>query len=147
MRSDVLNENSSSYGKQYQLENVELVSAAKTLSLSDSGKTFMVESSGGAYEITLPPATQNQPGWNAKFVVQEKTPTGDITIAAGSAIINIVSKDAGSDLASSTAGTEVSNIILDTTAQRGDVVELMYDLNGQYVGTAFSGINNGIQTS
>ena len=95
MRSDVLNENSSSYGKQYQLENVELVSAAKTLSLSDSGKTFMVESSGGAFTITLPPTTQNQPGWNAKFVVQEKTPTGDITIAAGSAIINIVNKDAG----------------------------------------------------
>jgi len=147
MRSDVLNENSSSYGKQYQLENVELVSAAKTLSLSDSGKTFMVESSGGAYEITLPPATQNQPGWNVKIIVQEKTPTADVTIAAGSAIINIVNKDAGGDAANSTAGTEVSNIILDTTAQRGDVVELMYDLNEQYVGTAFSGINNGIQTS
>ena len=147
MRSDVLNENSSSYGKQYQLENVELVSAAKTLSLSDSGKTFMCESSGGAYEITLPPATQNQPGWNAKFVVQEETPTADITIAAGSAIISIVNKDAGGDAANSTAGTQVSNIILDTTAQKGDVVELMYDLEGEYVGTAFSGINNGIQTS
>ena len=77
----------------------------------------------------------------------EETPTADITIAAGSAIISIVSKDAGNDAAVSTAGTQVSNVILDTTAQKGDVVELMYDLEGEYVGTAFSGINNGIQTS
>ena len=124
MRSDVINQNSGSYGKQYQLENVELVSAAKTLSLSDSGKTFMVESSGGAYTITLPPATQNQPGWNVKIIVQEETPTADITIAAGSAIISFVHKDAG-----------------------GDVVELMYDLEEEYVGTAFSSINAGIHTS
>ena len=128
-------------------KNVHALTAAYTVLDSDSGKVFTLDSAGGAYEITLPPATQNQPGWNAKFVVQEETPTADITIAAGSAIISIVSKDAGNDAAVSTAGTQVSNVILDTTAQKGDVVELMYDLEGEYVGTAFSGINNGIQTS
>ena len=79
--------------------------------------------------------------------MQEETPTADITIAAGSAIISFVHKDAGGDAAASTAGTQISNIILDTTAQKGDVVELMYDLEEEYVGTAFSSINAGIHTS
>ena len=108
------------------LSNVEHITAAKTLVEGDSGKVFMCSSAGGAFEITLP--------------------TADITIAAGSAIISLVNKDAGGDAANSTAGTQVSNVILDTTAQRGDLVELMY-WNGEYYGTAFSGINNGIQTS
>lgn len=146
MRSDVLNSNSNSYGKVHDVKDVELVSAAKTLTLSDSGKVFMCESSGGAYSITLPPATENKVGWNCKFIVWEETPTADITIAAGSAILSGVNKDAGGDAANSTAGTQVSNIILDTTAERGDVVEVMY-YGDEYVFTAFSSINNGIQTS
>ena len=146
MRSDVLNSNSSSYGKVYDCKDVELVSAAKTLTLADRGKVFMCESSGGAYSITLPAATENKAGWNCKFIVWEETPTNDITIAAGSAILSGVNKDAGGDAANSTAGTQVSNIILDTTAERGDVVEIMY-YGDEYVFTALSSINNGIQTS
>ena len=61
-------------------------------------------------------------------------------------LLSGVNKDAGGDAANSTAGTQVSNIILDTTAQRGDVVEVMY-YGDEYVFTAFSSINNGIQTS
>jgi hypothetical protein len=146
MRSDVLNSNSNNYGKVYDVKDVELVSAAKTLAISDSGKVFMCESSGGAFSITLPAATENKVGWNCKFIVWEETPTNDITIAAGSAILSGVNKDAGGDAANSTAGTQVSNIILDTTAERGDVVEVMY-YGDEYVFTAFSSINNGIQTS
>ena len=146
MRSDVLNSNSNNYGKVYDVKDVELVSADKTLAISDSGKVFMCESSGGAYSITLPAATENKVGWNCKFIVWEETPTNDITIAAGSAILSGVNKDAGGDAANSTAGTQVSNIILDTTAERGDVVEVMY-YGDEYVFTAFSSINNGIQTS
>tara|TARA_R100001086_G_scaffold209795_1_gene125615 strand:- start:34 stop:486 length:453 start_codon:yes stop_codon:yes gene_type:complete len=128
------------------LSNVEHITAAKTLEEKDSGKVFMCSSEGGAYEITLPTAALGQNGAVYKFIVHEETPTADITIAAGSAIISLVNKDAGGDAANSTAGTQVSNVILDTTAQRGDVVELMY-WNGEYYGTALSGINNGIQTS
>ncbi|MGI9571879.1 MAG: hypothetical protein ACR2L5_01000, partial [Candidatus Actinomarinaceae bacterium] len=64
MRSDVLNSNSNNYGKVYDVKDVELVSAAKTLTISDSGKVFMCESSGGAFSITLPAATENKVGWN-----------------------------------------------------------------------------------
>ena len=143
MRSDYLNVNSqhSNWKKK-----TELVGAARTLTADDSGKEFYLESSGGAFSITLPTGAGIEDGVNYKFVVWEETPTGDITIAAGSAIISGVNKDAGGDAANSTAGTQVSNVILDTTAQRGDWVNFMA-VNGEWVIEAFSSINNGIQTS
>ena len=138
--------NKGSYGKVYDVKDVELVSAAKTLAISDSGKVFMCESSGGAVAITLPTASSGEDGVYYKFIVEEETPSNDITIGAGSAIISLVAKDAGGDLAVSTAGTQVSNVILDTTAQKGDYVEFMFT-KGEYVASSMSGINNGIQTS
>ena len=144
MRSDYLNENSgSTFGLK---KKVERLTGAVTLTNDDSGKVFMCDSAGGAYSITLPTASTGEDGVYYKFIVEEETPTGDITIAAGSAIISLVQKDAGSDAANSTAGTQVSNVILDTTAQKGDYVELMF-IGGEYVGSSLSGINNGIQTS
>lgn len=144
MRADYINENSaSSFGWK---NKVQYVGSAITLTNDDSGKVFMCESSGGAFSITLPTAATGEDGCNFKFIVEEETPTADITIAAGSAIISLVSKDAGGDAGVSTAGTQVSNVILDTTAQKGDYVELMFTA-GEYVGSSLSGINNGIQTS
>jgi|TARA_R100000315_G_scaffold30115_1_gene11975 hypothetical protein len=144
MRSDYLNENSgSTFGLK---KKVEKLTGAVTLTNDDSGKIFMCDSAGGAYQITLPTASSGEDGVYYKFIVEEETPTGDITIAAGSAIISLVQKDAGGDAANSTAGTQVSNVILDTTAQKGDYVELMF-IGGEYVGSSLSGINNGIQTS
>ena len=144
MRSDFLNESSgSTFGLK---KKVEKLVAAVTLTNEDSGKVFMCDSAGGAYQITLPTASTGEEGVHYKFIVDEETPTGDITIAAGSAIISLVQKDAGGDAANSTAGTQVSNVILDTTAQKGDYVELMF-VGGEYVGSSLSGINNGIQTS
>ena len=102
--------------------------------------------SGGAVAITLPTASSGEDGVYYKFIVEEETPSNDITIGAGSAIISLVAKDAGGDLAVSTAGTQVSNVILDTTAQKGDYVEFMFT-KGEYVASSMSGINNGIQTS
>ena len=142
MRSDYLNENSNAAGG-FKKKVGYLVSAV-TLTNEDSGKVYACDSAGGAYAITLP--TSLEDGVHYKFVVWEKTPTADITIAAGSAIISGVNKDAGGDAANSTAGTEVSNVILDTTAQRGDWVNFLA-VNGQWVIEAFSSINNGIQTS
>ena len=132
-RASYLEENS---GATFGIKRkVEKITAARTLTNDDSGKIFMCDSAGGAYQITLPTASTG-----------EETPTGDITIAAGSAIISLVAKDAGGDAAVSTAGTQVSNVILDTTAEKGDYVELMF-VAGEYVGSSMSGINNGIQTS
>ena len=142
MRSDVLNQNSQQTGGK-KLKIYNLV-AAVTLTNDDSGKVYACDSAGGAYEITLP--TSLEDGVYYKFVVWEETPTADITIAAGSAIISGVNKDAGGDAANSTAGTQVSNVILDTTAQRGDWVNFMA-VNGEWVIEAFSSINQGIQTS
>ena len=122
----------------------EVVSAAKTLTKNDSGKVFFCESSAGAYEITLP--TSLEAGLYYKFIVQEDTPTGDITIAAGSAIIHGTGKDAGNDVGVGTAGTGVSNVILDTTAKKGDHAELHCDGTSWYL-HAQSSVNNGIQTS
>ena len=142
MRSDILNENSQQTGgKKLKVVNLTV---AHTLTNEDSGKVYACDSAGGAYEITLP--TTLEDGVYYKFIVWEETPTADITIAAGSAIISGVNKDAGGDAANSTAGTQVSNVILDTTAQRGDWVNFMA-VNGEWVVEAFSSINNGIQTS
>jgi len=143
-RASYLEENSgSTFGLK---KKVEKITAARTLTNNDSGKVFMCDSADGAYEITLPTASTCEDGVHYKFIVEEETPTGDITIAAGSAIVSLVAKDAGGDAAVSTAGTQVSNVILDTTAQKGDYVELMF-VAGEYVGSSLSGINNGIQTS
>ena len=144
MRSAYLNESSgSTFGLK---KKVEKIVGAITLTNNDSGKIFMCDSAGGAYQITLPTASTGEDGVYYKFIVEEEPPTGDITSAAGSAIISLVQKDAGGDAANSTAGTQVSNVILDTTAQKGDYVELMFT-GGEYVGSSLSGINNGIQTS
>ena len=142
MRADYLNENSNStYGYK---KKVSEIGANITLTSEDSGKVYACESSGGAVAITLP--TTLEDGVHYKFIVWEETPTADITIAAGSAIISMVHKDAGGDAAASTAGTQVSDIILDTTAQRGDYVSLMA-WNGEWLAEAMSSINAGIHTS
>jgi len=142
MRSDILNVNSQQTGSIKK--KVVNLTVAATLTEEDSGKVFAVDSAGGAYSITLP--TTLEDGIFYKFVVWEETPSNDVTIAAGSAIISGVNKDAGGDAANSTAGTQVSNVILDTTAQRGDWVCLTA-INGEWAMEAFSSINNGIQTS
>ena len=103
MRSDILNENSQQTGgKKLKVVNLTV---AHTLTNEDSGKVYACDSAGGAYEITLP--TTLEDGVYYKFIVWEETPTADVTIAAGSAIISGVNKDAGGDAANSTAGTQV----------------------------------------
>ena len=144
MRSDILNENSGATFKHKK--KIHSINADITITNDDSGKVYMCDSAGGAVAITLPTASTGEDGVYFEFVVWEETPTNDITIGAGSAIISLVQKDAGGDAANSTAGTQISNVILDTTAQRGDYVRLTF-WNGEYFAESMSGINNGIQTS
>ena len=143
MRSSYLEVNS---GQGDYRKHVEHLTSAVTLTNADSGKVYMCSSAAGAFSITLPTASTGLDGVHYKFIVWEETPTADITIALGSAIGSGVNKDAGGDAANSTAGTQISNVILDTTAQRGDVVDMMF-WGGEWLFTAFSSINNGIQTS
>jgi len=125
-------------------KNVQALTAAYTVLDSDSGKIFTLDSAGGAYTITLPTAPLE--GFHCKFIVKEDTPTGAITIAAGSAILDGVQKDAGGDAANSTAGTAVSNLVVGTSSTQGDVIDLMSDGTTYYF-ECLSGINNAITTS
>jgi hypothetical protein len=133
-------------GKGGFLKKIEPITVARTLVEADSGKVFMLSSAGGAYQITLPTASTGVDGCHYKFIVEEETPTGAITIAAGSAIISLVMKDAGGDASNSTVGTQVSNVIVGTSAQKGDYINIMFT-GGEYVAEAMSGINNAITTS
>ena len=139
MRSDYLNHNSQHTDWK---KKVELVGAARTLTEVDSGKEFYLESSGGAFTVTLPTGGDIEDGVNYKFWVQENTPTGAVTIAAGSAIvfgkINETEVDTSDDGPGSSAdgATGVSNLILGTSALKGDFIELdayggHWFLNGQ----------------
>ena len=78
-------------------KDVHALDGAYTVLASDSGKTFMLSATGGTVAITLP--TTLEEGLQYKFVVLEDTPSNAITIAAGSAIIDLVQKDAGGDAA------------------------------------------------
>ena len=126
--------------------NIHDVDGAYTVLQSDSGKVFMLSSTGGACEITLPVAAALAEGWNCKFVVKEDTPTGVITIAAGSAIIDMVMKDPGGAASNSTAGTAKSNILLRATCTQGDYVNVFTD-GSTYYAEAMSGIDDAIDFS
>ena len=125
-------------------KDVHALDGAYTVLASDSGKTFMLSATGGTVAITLP--TSLEEGLHYKFVVLEDTPSNAITIAAGSAIIDLVMKDAGGDASNSTAGTAVSNLIVGTSATQGDMINLFTDGTTWYA-EALSGINNAITTS
>ena len=123
------------------LLNIVDISAAHTVIQSDSGNVFML--SGGPYTITLPVAADLQEGFYCKFIVKENTPSGDITINAGSAIIDLVMKDPGGNASNSTAGTAKSTIVLHTECTQGDYVNLFTD-GTTYYAEALSGIDDAI---
>tara|TARA_R110000850_G_scaffold224328_1_gene349810 strand:- start:303 stop:713 length:411 start_codon:yes stop_codon:yes gene_type:complete len=127
-------------------KNVHALNAAYTVLQSDSGKIFMLSATAADYSITLPVAADLEEGWFCKFVVKEDTPSNVTTIAAGSAIIDMVMKDPGGDASNSTAGTAVSNIIVGETCTQGDVINIFTD-GVTYYAEALSGINDAITTS
>jgi len=123
------------------LLNIVDISAAYTVLQSDSGNVFML--SGGPYTITLPVAADLAEGWFCKFIVKEDTPAGDITINAGSAIIDLVMKDPGGNASNSTAGTAKSTIVCHTECTQGDVVNIFTD-GTTYYAEALSAIDDAI---
>ena len=142
MRSDILNQNSQATGGVKK--KVVHVDAAITLTNDDSGKVFILSATGGTVAVTLPTSLEN--GVYYKFIVEEETPSNAITIAAGSAIVSFVMKDAGGNASNSTAGTQISNIVIGTSAQKADYVEIMAAGN-EWVGSALSSIDDAITTS
>ena len=74
----LINENTN--GLRFQNQNVETVTADKTLVADDSGKTFLINQNG--IDVTLPTPTA---GMNFKFVMAQDYATADCTVtAAGS---------------------------------------------------------------
>ena len=127
-------------------KNVHNVDGAYTMLTSDSGKVFTLSSTAGACEITLLPAASLVEGWNCKLIVKEDTPTGVITVAAGSAIIDLVMKDSAGDASNSTAGTAVSNILIGTAAKQGDYINILCD-GSTYYAECLSSTDDSITTS
>jgi len=141
MRSAYLEQNSgATAGVQKKVVNVD---ADITLTNDDSGKVYMLSATGGTVAVTLP--TSLEDGVYYKFIVAEETPSNAITIAAGSAIVSFVGLDV-SGTAASTAGTQVSNVIIGTSAEKADSVDIMA-AGGEWVGTVLSGINGSVTTS
>ena len=129
------------------------VDGAYTVKASDSGKVFMLSATGGTVAVTLPTlggtvADDNlaQEGLYYKFIVEEDTPANAITIAAGSALIDMVMKDIGGNASNSTADTAVSNIIIGTAAKQGDYINLFHDGTSWY-GECLSSTDDSITTS
>ena len=127
-------------------KNVHKLDAAYTVLESDSGKVFMVSSTGGAYEITMPTTVANLEGFNCKFITLEDTPTGDVTIAFGSAIVDGWSCDSQGDIGVGTNGTAVSNILIEAASKQGDSLDVMCDGTTWYF-EARSQVSNGHTTS
>ena len=96
-----------------------------TLFPTDSGKIFTLDSAGGAYDIVLPAAADSA-GCRFTFVVLEDTPTADITIKSDGANIFgnlLIQSDTNEDNRVAAAG--VTNVLVDQTALKGDMVELI----------------------
>ena len=142
MRSAFLEQNSGvTAGVKKKVVSVD---ADITLTSDDSGKVYMLSATGGTVAVTLPTALED--GVYYKFIVEEETPSNAITIAAGSAIVSLVMKDAGGNASNSTVGTQISNLIIGTSAQKGDYIDLMA-AGGEWVGECLSGIDDAVTTS
>ena len=119
-------------GMSYQRATLS-VGSNKTLDPLESGRLVFLESSSGAFSLTLPSVAA---GLHYRCMVTEDTPTGAITIAAGSAIMfgNVSESevDTGDDAPGSSAATGVSNVIIGTTAKKGMWIELYSDGTSWY---------------
>ena len=120
-------------------ENLDTTTMTSTTAYSmteaDSGKTFMV--SGGTQAITLLPAADLVEGWNCRFVTTA-SPSGDKTLAAGSAIVSGSCQDAGNGVGCGTDGTAVSNILIKAAGQAGNFLDLFTDGSAYYFNASAS---------
>ena len=115
---------------------VEKLTAGKTLTTGDSGKTFTLDTSGGNFSVTLPTAAQAGVGWNCKFILTTtgaictiEPPSSEDTLIGG---INTLDGNAGE-----TAESGVDELKFLAAAAAGDNCELVCDGSNFYVsGTA-----------
>jgi len=105
-------------------KNIVDVAAAKTLTNSDSGTTFIINQA-SAYEITLPLMSTIDRGWNAEFIIGTVAANA-VTIANNTAEDTIVGGISGADGGAAThAETAVDEIVFISGAVLGDRVTIV----------------------
>ena len=109
-------------------KNIVDVAAAKTLTNSDSGTTFIINQA-SAYEITLPLMSTIDRGWNAQFILGT-VGANAVTIANNTAEDTIVGNLGTSEIADSAtatllATTAVDEIVFISGAQLGETVNII----------------------
>jgi|DEB0MinimDraft_4_1074332.scaffolds.fasta_scaffold35987_2 hypothetical protein len=123
-------------------EEVEVLSAAQTLTAADSGKVFILDAAAGA-TITLPALAE---GLKFKFVVGANFATSNWVIdsAEGDNINGIIS-DMGSTVAGVPAVGEDQINFVNSAESIGDWVELVCDYsNSQWLVSGACALNGGI---
>ena len=131
VNANTVNSNTSNSTNFEYRRNVTTLTGAKSLSSSENNNLIVV--SGGGYSVTLPPASTSS-GYHYQIVCGLE-PTGNITVAAGAAIIHLVGKDGGGDAGPSTAGTAVSNVLFSTNCRVGDYLDVVCDGTNYYIST------------
>ncbi len=118
---------------------LETVTGSETLKRGDSGKTLLIDSSGGAVALTLPSASGNA-GWELTIKVEDSTTAS--TIAASAAIlVGGIGADTGGYI--SMAGTTIT---MTTDAVQGDELNLKCDGTNYYV-TGLTGHSTGFSVA
>lgn len=123
-------------------EEVEVLSAAQTLTAADSGKVFILDAAAGA-TITLPALAE---GLKFKFVVGANFATSNWVIdsAEGDNINGIIS-DMGTTVAGVPAVGEDQINFVNSAESIGDWVELVCDYsNSQWLVSGACALNGGI---
>ena len=120
-------------------KNVHTLTAAYTVLASDSGKVFMINSAGGAFNVTLP--TSLEDGLFYKFISVDTT--ADVQILSTTDIIDIVGLDSETDAGFSSAGTAKGKIILEAAGHKSQYVNLYCDGTSWY-GEGMASVDDGI---
>ena len=120
-------------------KNVHTLTAAYQVLASDSGKVFMINSAGGAFNVTLP--TSLEDGLFYKFISVDTT--ADVQILSTTDIIDIVGLDSETDAGFSSAGTAKGKIILEAAGHKSQYVNLYCDGTSWY-GEGMASVDDGI---
>lgn len=125
-----------------QRGEVEVISAAQTLTAADSGKVFILDAAAGA-TVTLPALEE---GLNFKFIVGAAFATSNWVIASAEGDnINGIIADMGTTVAGVPAAGEDQINFVATAETIGDFVEFVCDSsNSQWLVSGMCAANGGI---
>ena len=110
-------------------KNIVDITKAYTVLPSDSGTTFIIDQTSGAYEITLPLMADIDRGWNCQFILGTVAANA-VTIANNTAEDTIVGNISTSEIADSATATllatsAVDEIVFISGAQLGETVNIV----------------------